>query len=192
MNKHSGGPKAVVIGGSAGGLPALKTIFAELPQKFSASILVVLHLHPRSDCLQLQETLDEVCRLPVRIAEDKQLAESGGIYLAPANYHLQVEPDHRLSLSIDEKVNFSRPAIDVLFESAAEVFRSELVGVVLTGGSKDGAAGLRRIKELGGWTIVQDPEEAEVRTMPQSALEACEVDQILALKAIGRFLADLA
>ena len=154
-------------------------------------MMVVLHLHPRSVGHQLQETLSDGCPLPVTIAEDKQSTDGGVIYLAPANYHLQVEPDSRLSLSIDDKVNFSRPSIDVLFDSAAEVYRSRLIGIVLTGGSKDGAAGLKKIKELGGLAIVQDPAEAEVPTMPQSALAACQVDRILTLKEIACFLAHL-
>ena len=106
------------------------------------------------------------------------------MYVAPANYHLLIENDKTFSLSVDDKVNYSRPAIDVLFKSASEAFGSALIAVILTGASSDGADGLKAIKENGGLAIVQDPKKAESEMMPRSAIEACNVDHILALEEI--------
>jgi two-component system chemotaxis response regulator CheB len=179
---------AVVIGTSAGGVAALAEIFARLPNNFPAAILVVIHLHPHSSCGHMVNYLSSRCELPIKSADDKEKIQPGTIYLAPANYHVLVERDFTLALTIDEKVNYSRPAIDVLFETAAEAYQDELLGIVLTGGSKDGAAGLRRICALGGCALVQDPESAEAFIMPQSALQHCENARVLLLAEIGEFL----
>ena len=124
-------------------------------------------------------------------AEDKQIIEPGTIYFAPANYHLLVERQKSFALSVEAKVNYSRPSIDVLFETAAEAYCRQLVGVVLTGANADGAAGLARVKELGGLTVVQSPDTAEVATMPLAAIKSTQVDHALQLSEIGSFLNDL-
>lgn len=184
--------KAVVIGGSAGGLEALFALLAELPADFPLGVVVVLHMHPQSDARELAATFRRRCRLVVTEALEKTPLLAGRVYLAPANYHLLVENDGRFALSVDPKVNYSRPSIDVLFESAADVWQASLIGVLLSGASRDGAAGLARIGALGGFTIVQDPETASSPIMPQSALALGPVDRVLAPTGIGRCLVDLA
>ncbi len=182
--------EAVVIGVSCGGLAALTQIFASLPADYPLPILVVQHLHP-SQNEDFFSNLNEHCLLTVKAADEKEAVTRGNIYFAPPNYHLLVEKDQTLSLSVDERVNFSRPSVDVLFESAAAVFGSRLVGVVLTGANADGAVGLRMIKERGGLTVVQDPDSALADYMPRAAMAAVTVDHLLALVEIGPFLAEL-
>jgi two-component system chemotaxis response regulator CheB len=179
--------EAIVIGGSAGGLNALQEILRPLPADFGLPILVVLHRSPSPDDL-LTVVLNETCQLLVKEADQDELIEAGRIYIAPANYHLLVERDRTLSLSIDAKVCYSRPSIDVLFETAAEVYRSGLIGIILTGANNDGTAGLRRIKKNDGLTIAQDPATAEVKRMPTSAIEENIVDRIVSLKKLSSFL----
>jgi two-component system, chemotaxis family, protein-glutamate methylesterase/glutaminase len=181
---------AVAVGVSAGGLAALESILGRLPADFYPALMIVQHLHPQQ-CDYLVGHLNAVCRLPVKEAEEKDVIECGNVYLAPANYHLLVETDKTFSLSTDEKVNYSRPSIDVLFETAAEAYGAELIGVILTGASRDGAAGLRRIKEAAGLTIVQDPASAEFPVMPQAAVEASQADHVLNIEGIGALLCEL-
>jgi two-component system chemotaxis response regulator CheB len=180
--------QAVVVGVSAGGLDALKELLAAIPAGFGLAVVIVQHLHPRQDRFFI-EFLSQSCPVPVREAEEKEAVTPGVVYFAPPNYHLLIESDKTFSLSIDEKVNFSRPSIDVLFESAAEAYGPDLVGVILTGASRDGAAGLRKIKERGGMAIVQDPATAQFPAMPLAALAETEVDHVLSLERIGQFLA---
>lgn len=182
---------AIVIGASAGGLPALQAILACLPGDYPWPVVVAQHLSPDSFSAA-PELLASDCRLSVREAADKEPIRAGVVFLAPPNYHLLIETDHVFSLSIDEKVNFARPSIDVLFESASHVYGAALVGVILTGANKDGAQGLRCIKQKGGLAIVQDPSTAEADTMPRAAIAATQVDEILPLPGIGPFLLDLA
>jgi two-component system, chemotaxis family, protein-glutamate methylesterase/glutaminase len=182
--------KAVVIGGSAGGLSALSEILSHLPGDFPYPIMVVLHLAPTAG-RQLPQLLSARCKLAVKEAEDTEKICPGCVYVAPADYHLLVERDNTMSLSVDEAVNFSRPSIDVLFQSAAESYGPSLVGIVLTGASQDGSHGLSRIKEFGGLAIVQNPSSAQAPLMPSSAINATEVDHILNLANIGYFLAEL-
>jgi two-component system chemotaxis response regulator CheB len=182
----------VVVGGvSAGGLDALRSLLADIPADFPLAMVLVQHLHPQQNDFLVRH-LGQVCRLPVKEAEEKEPIESGHVYLAPANYHLLIERDRTFSLCIDEKVNYSRPSIDVLFETAAEAFGAELIGMVLTGASNDGAAGLRCIKGKAGLTIVQDPQTAEYPFMPLAALEKTCVDHILSIERIGPLLCELA
>ena len=180
-----------MIGASAGGLVALQTVLSRLPADFPWPILVAQHLSPDSFSAA-PELLAEDSNLAVREAADKEPIRSGVVYLAPPNYHLLVESDHVLSLSVEEKVNFARPSIDVLFESASHVYGASLVGVILTGANKDGADGLSRIKQAGGVAIVQDPATAEADAMPRAAIAATQVDEILPLVDIGPFLLDMA
>lgn len=182
--------EAIVIGVSAGGLSALEIIFKQLDANFCLPILVVQHLSPSSENYL---PVHFSARYPQNFkeADDKEEIRSNTIYFAPPNYHLLVEYDRHLALSADERVNFSRPAIDVLFESAADVFADKLVGIVLTGASSDGAVGLEKIKRYGGLAIVQDPKTAEAQAMPTAAIAATDVDHILTLEEIGPFLNSL-
>jgi len=182
--------KAVVVGLSAGGLNALRTLLPFIPADFIMPIVIVQHLHPQQDSSHLGN-LSMYCALRVREVEEKEAVMAGTVYFAPANYHLLIEWDGTFSLSIDPKVNFSRPSIDVLFETAAEAYGPGVIGIILTGASKDGAAGLKRIKENGGMAIVQDPADAEFPVMPSAALKETEVDHVLNIREIGRLLADI-
>lgn len=179
--------EAIVMGVSAGGMEALSTILPDLSADFPLPVMVVQHQHPTSDDF-LVRYLNERCNLMVKQADEKENILPGVIYFAPPGYHLMVEEDRTFSLSIDLPVHFARPSIDVLFETAAEVYGKKLVGVVLTGANADGSHGLKRIKESGGLAMVQDPETAEVDTMPRAAVRATEVDHVLSLEEIGPFL----
>ncbi len=182
--------KSIVIGVSAGGLAALATLLPALSKGFTASVIVVQHVRADADSF-LVKHLDGLCSLPVREAEDKMAIEGGGIYIAPPDYHLLVEEGGRFALSVDPPIHYSRPAIDVLFESAARVWGKGLIGVILTGASSDGARGLARIKELGGLAIVQNVQEAEYKVMPGAAIDTADVDEIITIKRIGEFLNEL-
>ena len=181
-------PEAVAVGASAGALEALKVVLGGLPADYPLPILVVVHLPPTGKSL-LARLLQDVCRVEVREAEDKEPIRPSTVYLAPPDYHLLVEPDRRLSLSGEEAVRFSRPSIDVLFETASEAYGAGLVGVVLTGANDDGSRGLRAICERGGGALVQRPETALASAMPSAALAACPGASALSLEEIaGRLL----
>lgn len=182
------GYEAIVIGASAGGFAALTEILPRLPKALPQAVVVVQHLHPGGGDYMV-EFLSQHCPLPVKEAEDKEPIKPGVIYVAAAQYHLLIERDRSFSLSVDDKVNYSRPSIDVLFESAAVAYGPKLIGVILTGANADGAAGLAMIKACGGLAIVQDPATAEVSYMPQAALAATTVDYSLDLAGIVRLLA---
>ncbi|TKB48614.1 chemotaxis protein CheB [Ferrimonas sediminicola] len=182
--------QAVVIGVSAGGMAALERVLPRLAADFSLPVLIVQHVGPVSDSY-LPIHFSMRCALPVYEAEDKQPIEAGAIYFAPPNYHLMVERTHTLALSTDDRVNFSRPAVDVLFDTAADAYGPGLVGVILTGSNSDGAAGMARIKRRGGLLVVQTPESAEAPQMPLAVLERVEVDHQLPLSEIGHFLNSL-
>ena len=179
----------IVVGCSLGGMDALKTILRTLPGTFPVPIAVVQHRH-RASNEGLPAFLRRQTDLKVVDAEDKQPIEKGSIYLAPANYHLLVERGN-FNLSVDEAVAYSRPSIDVLFESAADAYGKALAGVVLTGANDDGARGAERIKKRGGFLIVQDPATAEAPQMPQAAISRARVDQVLPLDRIAPFLVEL-
>lgn len=189
---NAGAPryKAIVVGTSAGGLEACNRIFSPLPKEYPLPIVIVQHINPDSD-KYLGLALQRTCVLTVEVAEDKQPILPGHIYFAPCDYHLLVERGGTFSLSIDERVNHSRPSIDVLFECAARAWTNMVIGILLTGASKDGAEGLRAIKEAGGLTIVQDPREAEYSIMPESALALTKADKVLSLRQIEEFLLGL-
>jgi two-component system, chemotaxis family, protein-glutamate methylesterase/glutaminase len=182
--------EAIVIGGSAGALDALAQILPALPLAFPLPIALVLHVHPTKPS-HLARVLGVRCALPVKEAEDKEPIAGATVYLAPPNYHLLVEQRRCFSLSVDDPVLFYRPAIDVLFESAADAFGPGLVGVLLSGGSEDGARGIAQIHRNGGLTVVQAPSTAAVPTMPNAALRLATADHVLPLADIGPFLASL-
>ncbi|MDD5284242.1 MAG: chemotaxis protein CheB [Desulfuromonadaceae bacterium] len=182
--------KAVVIGVSSGGVSALKLLLGALPVDFPVPIMVVTHITPDSDD-GLAVLLDTYCAIRVKEADEQETATAGTVYLAPANYHLLVERSGNLSFSIDPPVNFARPSVDVLFESAAEAYRTELIGVILTGAGSDGSRGLLKISNFGGLTIVQDPEDAEMDSMPRSALQLLKADHVVRLNEISHLLTRL-
>ncbi|QXH44054.1 chemotaxis protein CheB [Pseudomonas xanthosomatis] len=184
------GLRAVVIGASAGGVTALFSVLGALPDSFRLPVLCVLHL-PDDRHSQLAEVLQRRLQRPVREAQDKARIEDGVVYVAGPGYHLSVERDLTLSLSQEEPVHFSRPAIDYLFESAADTYGAGLLGVLLTGANEDGARGLLHIKQNGGRTVVQDPRDAQVALMPEAALALHNPDHILSLSGIGQLLATL-
>lgn len=182
--------KAVVMGASAGAVQALLAVLPALPPSFPLPVLVVVHVPPDRDNV-LVPLLQAKCRLAVKEAEDKEPIVGGVVYFAPSDYHLLVETDGCVALSTDEPVNYSRPSIDVLFESAADAYGPGVVGVVLSGANHDGAAGLRAVLDAGGSAIVQDPAEAYARAMPDAALEACPSATIMNLDALASFLSSL-
>ena len=186
----SGASHLVVIGCSWGGLHAVGRVLEALPANFGAAVAIAQHRSADSDGDLLVRVLQARTSLPVREIEDKDAIEDGRIYLAPPDYHVLVEPG-TFALSVDERVQYSRPSIDVLFESAADAYGPRLVGVVLTGANEDGAAGLRRIKERGGVAVVQDPGDAEMPAMPAAAIAAAEPDRILPLAEIAADLVRL-
>jgi two-component system, chemotaxis family, protein-glutamate methylesterase/glutaminase len=181
---------AVAIGASAGALEALRIILAPLPRTFGAALLVVVHVPSNRDSL-LVDVLARHCALPVLEPSDKQEIRDGMVYVAPPGYHLMVEPDRSFSLSLEPPVNFSRPSIDVLFESAAHAYRHRLLGIVLTGANEDGTAGLAAIRAAGGLAWVQEPDSAAAAMMPRSAIERAGADAIHSPAAMAAELAAL-
>jgi two-component system chemotaxis response regulator CheB len=181
----------VVIGASAGGVEALGVLLPALPATFHPSMLIVLHL-PRERPSLLVNIFAKRCAQPIREAEDKEPVEPGTVYFAPPDYHMLVEKNRRIALSADEPVHFSRPSIDVLFESAADVYGERLLGVILTGGNEDGAAGLHAVRQAGGVTVVQQPDSARVPLMVVSALQRGPADFVLSLPEIAQLLGALA
>ncbi len=182
--------RAVSIGGSAGSLDALSHILPLLPADYWLPIMVVVHLPPDRDSV-IAAVLQCKCSLSVREAEDKMPLERGTVYFAPPDYHLLVEEDRSLSLSYDEEHLFSRPSIDVLFESAADVFGQGLVGIILSGANEDGACGLRKVFDEGGVALVQAPKEAAMPQMPLAAIASCPGAQIKLTGEIADFLKGL-
>ena len=182
---------AVVIGASAGGIQALSVVLPALPAATRASLFIVLHL-PRDKPSVLAEIFARWCALPVREAEDKEPVAPGTVYVAPANYHLLIDRGPQLSLSADDPVHHSRPSIDVLFESAAEIYGERLLGMILSGANEDGAQGLAAIKDAGGLTLVQKPDTALAPLMALSALALRPADWVLPLEEIGALLHTLA
>ncbi len=180
-------PKAIVMGASAGGVSALKTILCQLDAAFSLPIVIALHLSPNTPS-RLAALLDQACALSVKEAEEGEALCDGTVYLAAANYHLLVETNGTLSFSVDARVCFSRPSIDILFESAAAAFGKQLIAVILSGANQDGSAGIKKVAEFGGITLVQDPAEAEMPDMPLAALKAIQADYTLPLSALGSLL----
>lgn len=174
-----------------GGVEALRILFGGLPGDFPLPLIIVHHISPDAGS-ELPNLLNARCAVHVKEADDGEQLTSGTAYLAPPNYHLLVEKDERLALSVDMPVNFARPSVDVLFESAAAVFGPGLIGVILTGAGSDGAKGLKMIKDKGGLAIIQDPEDAEGNSMPRSAIAAVKADHVLPLKKIAPLLCNLA
>ena len=178
---------AVVIGASAGGVEALSLLLPALAPGTRAAVLIVVHL-PRDGHSLLADIFARKCALSVHEAEDKEPVEPGTVYFAPNNYHLLVDEGPRLALSCDELVHHSRPSVDVLFESAAEVYRKRLLGIILTGANDDGAQGLASVHDAGGITVVQDPQSAHSPQMALAAIKLRRPDHVLPLGGIADLL----
>ena len=179
--------EAVVIGASAGGVQALGTLLPALPAELRVPCFIVLHL-PRERPSLLAEIFSPHCRRPIEEAQDKEPVQPGTVYIAPPDYHLLIDRGPALALSTDDLVHFSRPSIDVLFESAADVYGKGLLGIILTGWNEDGADGLEAVHRAGGLTIVQHPDTAEAPVMPQSALARSRARFVLTLEEIAELL----
>ena len=182
--------KAVIIGASAGGVGALLKLLPGLPRQYAPAVVAVLHV-PENRQSQLADVFAQRMALPVREAADKETLTSGTLYFAGSGYHLSVESDYCFSLSCEAPRNFARPSIDILMESAADAYGPALMGVLLTGANHDGAAGMAAIGRAGGLTVVQDPQDAEVATMPQEAIRVRHPDLVLPLDAIHTLLLKL-
>lgn len=174
---------AIVIGASAGGIKALLNLLGELPANFPVPIIIVVHM-PGSRESRLVDVFQYHMAIKVTTAEDKDHILPGHVYFAGPGYHLSIERDRSFSISCEEPVHYSRPSIDILMLSAADSYGDALVGILLTGANQDGAEGMARINEVGGLTVIQDPQEAEIATMPQSALNLFTPDFILPLREI--------
>lgn len=181
-------PALVVVGGSAGAVEILQRLTSTLTKSFTPAMVVVLHM-PSGSRGVLHELLAGSSRPPMKVAEDKEPIAPGSIYFATPGYHLLVESGGTFALSLDEPVHYSRPSIDVLFETAAEACGDRVLGIVLSGANSDGAAGLRAITEAGGAAVVQQPDTAEVPAMPDAAMKACADSYVADVTAIARLLA---
>lgn len=185
------GYDAIVIGGSSGGIDALSALLPALPAATRAAVLVVMHL-PRDKPSLLATIFRQRCALALQEAQDKEPVMPGTVYFAPPDYHLLVDAGPRIALSVDAPVHYSRPSIDVLFESAADQYGERLIGIVLSGANDDGALGLRAVAQAGGTTIVQDPASAAMPAMPQAALARTPgVSHVLHPAGIAGLLAQL-
>ncbi|SEO83527.1 chemotaxis protein CheB [Niastella yeongjuensis] len=180
---------AIVIGASAGGLYIMIRILKLLPANFGIPIIVVQH-RSKDERTLLEEVLQQKCKVTIKQADEKEMIQPGTVYFAPPDYHLLIENDGSFSLSCDAPVNYSRPSIDVLFETAAEVYKERLLAIILTGANKDGSNGIKKIATMGGTTIAQSLETADYREMPQAAINTGFVQLVLTPEAIGQFLLD--
>jgi two-component system chemotaxis response regulator CheB len=181
---------AIVIGTSAGGLSALSALLEKLPPDYPLPIIVVQHRAKDQKDL-LEEVLQLKCKIRIKQADEKEKIEKSIVYIAPPDYHLLIENDLTFSLSSDELVSYSRPSIDVLFESAAISYREALIGIILTGANNDGASGLQNIKKYGGLTMAQSPAEAQFPQMPSAAIDKGGAMLILTLKEIQKNMLDI-
>jgi two-component system chemotaxis response regulator CheB len=182
--------QAIAIGASAGAVEALSVILPSLPADYGLPVFIVVHVPPDNKSV-LAELFRAKCSIEVREAEDKEPVSGGTAYFAPPDYHLLLEPDKSLSLSSDEPVLYSRPSVDVLFESAADAYGPSLIAIVLTGANKDGAKGLSAVADAGGTVIVQTPEGAYASAMPEAAIAACPGAHVMSLEEIAAYLQDL-
>ena len=179
--------RLICIGASWGGLDAVSRLLSDIPEDVEQPIVIAQHRHRGTTPSALADLLHLRIKRPVQDVEDKTPIEPCNVYIAPPDYHLLVEQDS-FALSVDERVQYARPSIDVLFESASHVYGPAAIGIILTGANEDGAAGLAAIKARGGVAIVQDPGEAARRTMPDAAIAATVADAILPLEQMGKFV----
>lgn len=179
--------EAIAIGASAGAIEALDKLLPVVPRAARIPVVVVVHLSPNRQSL-LPELFAPRCSARVREPEDKEPVSAGTIWFAPSNYHLLIEHEHTFSLSVDEPVRYSRPSIDVLFESAVDAYGKRLCAVVLTGANDDGAHGARAVREAGGLVVVQDPALADAKEMPSAAIAVAKPQLVASLEEIAEFL----
>lgn len=182
--------EAVVIGVSAGGMNALSALLSGIPENYTLPMIIVQHRAKEERDL-LENVLQQKCKIKIKQADEKEAIKGGFIYVAPANYHLLIESDKTFSLSADATVRYSRPSIDVLFETAAEVYKEKLVGIILTGSNDDGANGMKSICSHNGMTIAQNPGEAQFPVMPEASIHTGAVKRVLLLIEIQQFLIQL-
>ena len=182
--------KYVFIGGSAGSFQIILSLLENIPKNYPFPIFLILH-RLKSVRSGFIEALSIKSKINLVEPDDKEIIEAGNIYLAPANYHMYIEFDNTISLSIEETVNHSRPSIDVTFSSAAQSLKEKAVGILLSGANKDGAAGLKDIKDNGGISVIQDPKDSQIQTMPQAALDLFKVDKILSAEEIINYVSKL-
>jgi two-component system chemotaxis response regulator CheB len=182
--------KAIVIGGSAGSFSVLANILSKIPVDFNLPIIICCHRlkHVRSGFI---EALEIKSIKKVTEPDDKESIKKGKVYVAPANYHLGIELGNTFALSTEEMLNNSRPAIDITLETAAYAYKEKLIGILLTGANKDGALGMKSVKEYGGLTIVQDPSECTIDTMPKAAMAVTKIDYVMKAEELIKFLNDL-
>jgi two-component system, chemotaxis family, protein-glutamate methylesterase/glutaminase len=183
--------EAVIIGGSSGSMEITIALLKALRPSYPLPVIIILHRLKNSE-----STLDSILKMSsqyknLKEADEKEKIRPGFAYIAPANYHLLIEDDRTFTLDDSELVNYSRPSIDVSFQSASAIYKEKLIGILLTGANADGAEGMRSIKERGGLTIVQDPTAAQFATMPQSAINATSIDHILNINEIAPTLKKL-
>ncbi len=179
--------KLFVIGGSSGSLDVLLSVFPLLQPLRNAALVIVLHRKNTWDSM-LPDIFAIRTSMNIKEAEEKENIKAGYIYIAPADYHLLIEKDGSLSLDVSEKINYSRPSIDISMETAAEAYHDKVVGILLSGANADGVQGLQKIKQCGGYTIAQSPETADVDYMPRQAIERGVVNAVLAPKEIAHFI----
>lgn len=177
----------VVIGGSAGSLDVIIKILPHLEMHTQYAVVIVVHRRAAQDSL-LGDILGSKTNWLVKEADEKEYLLPGYIYVVPSDYHLLIEKDHSISLDDSEKVNFSRPSIDVTFDAAAEAYGQHTIAILLSGANADGVEGMQRIKEMGGICIVQSPESADVSYMPEQAIRNVDVDYVKSADELGEFL----
>ena len=180
--------QAIVIGTSAGGLNTLPKVVSGLDKNFPLPLILVQHTVAENDFNFYIDFIKKICTLKIKVADEKEKILPGHLYIAPANYHLLIEKDFTFSLNIDKKIKFSRPPIDVLFETAAYAYREKLVAIILTGANNDGTNGMKIIKKCGGLTIAQNPKEADSKAMPSSAIMEKVVDKVLFTHEINKLI----
>ena len=190
-NQITGESRLLVIGGSAGSLEVIMNLIPRLNPALHFAILIIVHRMPSVDTL-LVDLLSSRMDIPVKEAEEKENILPGHVYIAPPDYHVLIEKNKTLSLDVSEKINYSRPSIDVTFTAAADVYKNSLVAVLLSGANADGTEGLKQVKAHGGICIVQDPQTAEVEYMPRTAINQVEVDKVLPPGAMAEYINNLA
>jgi two-component system chemotaxis response regulator CheB len=179
--------EALVIGGSAGSFRVIIDMLEVIPGSISLPVFLCLH-RLKQVRRGFEETLAKISPLPIREPFDKEMIRPGSLYLAPANYHMLIENKNKIALSIDDPVQYSRPSIDICFASAAEVYKHDLVAILLSGANQDGTEGIAAVKRQGGYVIVQDPADCEIATMCESAIKLTIPDQILTVPGIIEFV----
>lgn len=178
---------AFIIGGSAGSLDVLLKVLPKVSPDISFPIIIVIHRKHGADSL-LPDLLSSRTSLIVKEADEKERIVAGTVYIAPSDYHLLIETDQTFSLDYSEKINYSRPAIDATFQTAAEVYKNKLVCLLLSGSNADGVTGLKSVKAWDGIAVIQDPETAQVAYMPEQARKQVEIDRILRIEEVADFI----